>query len=371
MYIDTSKTTINGKTYHRYLFRESYREDGKVKNRTLGKISKCSAAEIAAIKLALKYKDNLSALLHVEDVELHEGLRVGVVYAVKTLAERLGISKALGSSHQGKLALWQIIARLIGQGSRLGAVRMAASYGACDVLELESFTEDDLYENLAWLTENQERIETQLFKHNSAGAGPELLLYDVTSSYLEGMENVLAAFGYNRDGKKGKKQIVIGLLCTADGDPVAVRVFAGNTNDKSTVAEQIRTVAKTFGIEEITMVGDKGMIKTPQAKELTEAGFHYITSLSKPEIRTLLKAEVLQIDFFDSELYEVENTTDGVRYVLRRNPVREAEMAKNRQERVKKSSVPLKRKTATWSVLSNGAKMWLYGFFRKKLASTN
>ena len=131
MYIDTSKTTINGKTYHRYLFRESYREDGKVKNRTLGKISKCSAAEIAAIKLALKYKDNLSALLHVEDVELHEGLRVGVVYAVKTLAERLGISKALGSSRQGKLALWQIMARLIGQGSRLGAVRMAASYGAC------------------------------------------------------------------------------------------------------------------------------------------------------------------------------------------------------------------------------------------------
>jgi transposase len=336
MYIDTSKTTINGKTYHRYLFRESYREDGKVKNRTLGKISKCSEAEVAAIKLALKYKDNLSALLNIEDVELHDGLRVGVVYALKTLAERLGLSKALGRTRQGKLALWQIMARLIGQGSRMGAVRMAASYGACDVLELESFTEDDLYANLAWLMENQERIEKQLFKHNSEGAGPELLLYDVTSSYLEGMENVLAAFGYNRDGKKGKKQIVIGLLCTADGDPVAVRVFAGNTGDKSTVAEQIRTVANTFGIEEITMVGDKGMIKTPQAKDLTDAGFHYITSLSKPEIRTLLKAEVLQMDFFDSELYEVENKTDCIRYVLRKNPVREVEMTKNRQERVNK-----------------------------------
>jgi hypothetical protein len=110
MYIDTSKTTINGKTYQRYLFRESYREDGKVKNRPLGKISKCSEGEIAAIKLALKYKDNLSALLHVEDVELHEGLRVGVVFALKTLAERLCISKALGSTRQGKLALWQIMA---------------------------------------------------------------------------------------------------------------------------------------------------------------------------------------------------------------------------------------------------------------------
>jgi len=168
MYIDTSKTTINGKTYHRYLFRESYREDGKVKNRTLGKISKCSEAEVAAIKLALKYKDNLSALLNIEDVELHDGLRVGVVYTLKTLAERLGISKALGNSRQGKLALWQIIARLIGQGSRLGAVRMAASYGACDVLEVESFTEDDLYANLAWLMDNQERFEAQLFNGSSS-----------------------------------------------------------------------------------------------------------------------------------------------------------------------------------------------------------
>ena len=336
MYIDTGKTTINGKTYCRYLFRESYRENGKVKNRTLGKISKCSEAEVAAIKLALKHKDNLSALLNIEDVELHEGLRVGIVYSLKTLAERIGISKALGNSRHGKLALWQIMARLIGQGSRLGAVRMAASYGACDVLELDAFTEDDLYANLAWLTENQERIEKQLFKYNPATAGPELLLYDVTSSYLEGMENVLAAFGYDRDGKKGKKQIVIGLLCTADGDPVAVRVFAGNTSDKSTVAEQIRCVAKTFGIEEITMVGDKGMIKTPQAKELTDAGFHYITTLSKPEIRTLLKAEVLQMDFFDTDLYEVENTADGIRYVLRKNPVREVEMAQNRQKRIQK-----------------------------------
>ncbi len=97
----------------------------------------------------------MSALLQVEDVELHEGLRVSVVYALKTLAERLGISKALGNSRQGKLALWQIMARLIGQGSCLGTVRMAASYGACDVLELESFNEDDLYANLVWLTDNQ------------------------------------------------------------------------------------------------------------------------------------------------------------------------------------------------------------------------
>ncbi len=253
---------------------------------------------------------------------------------LKTLADRLGISKVLGTTREGKLALWQIMARLIGQGSRMGSVRMAACHGACDILGLESFCEDDLYANLAWLAEHQERIEKQLFKAQKLGVGSELLLYDVTSSYLEGMQNVLAAFGYDRDGKKGKMQIVIGLLCTPDGDPVAVRVFFGNTCDKSTVAEQIRTVAQTFGIQGITLVGDKGMIKTPQAQELTDAGFHYITSLSKPEIRTLLKSEVLQMDFFDTELYEVENPNNGVRYVLRRNPVRQAEMAKNREARV-------------------------------------
>lgn len=336
MYIDTSTTTINGKTYTRCLLRESYRENGKVKNRTLGNISNCSEAEIAAMKLALKHKDNLSALMNIQDVELYDGPRVGVLYALKTVAERIGLIKSLGSSYDAKLALWQIMARLIGQGSRLSAVRMADSYGACDVLNLEPFTEDDLYANLAWITQEQERIEKQLFKNRLSLASPELLLYDVTSSYLEGMENVLAAFGYNRDGKRGKKQIVIGLLCTTDGDPVAVRVFAGNTSDKSTVAEQIRTVAQIFGVESITLIGDKGMIKTPQAKELTEAGFHYITTLSKPEIRTLLQAEVLQMDFFDRDLYEVDNKTDNVRYILRRNSVRESEMARNRQERIKK-----------------------------------
>ena len=334
MYVDSSKTTINGKTYSRHLLRESYREDGKVKNRTIANISKCSPEEIAAIKLALQYKDDLSSMLNIKDVELHDGLRVGVVLALKTLVDRLGISKVLGSSREGKLALWQIMARLIGQGSRLGAVRMAATHGACDALGMESFCEDDLYANLAWLAENQERIERQLFKYKKPVGCPELLLYDVTSSYLEGMENVLAAFGYNRDGKKGKKQIVIGLLCTPDGDPVAVRVFDGNTSDKSTVAEQIRTVAQTFGVQGITLVGDKGMIKTPQAKELTDAGFHYITSLSKPEILTLLKTDVLQMSLFDSELHEVEQATEGVRYVLRKNPVREAEIAKNRRGRV-------------------------------------
>lgn len=334
MYLDSGKTTINGKTYERHLLRESYREDGKVKNRTIASLSHCTFAEIEAIRLALKHKDNLAQLISIKDVALQAGPRIGIVYALNKIAMQLGLVKVLGSDRQGKLALWQALSRLIGQGSRLHAVRLADSHGACDVLGLEPFSEDHLYANLAWLAEHQEKIERELFKLRKKTKPAELLLYDVTSTYLEGMENILAAFGYNRDKKEGKKQLVIGLLCADDGDPVAVRVFAGNTSDKSTVAEQIRTLAKSFGVEEITLVGDKGMIKSPQAQELTDAGFHYITSISKPEIRSLLKSEVLQMDFFDNELYEVEDTAHSVRYVLRRNPVRQQEMSANRQERI-------------------------------------
>ena len=222
MYIDTSKTTINGKTYYRYLFRESYREDGKVKNRTLGKISKCSEEEVAAMKLALKHKKNLSALLNIEDVELHDGPRVGVVFALKALAERLGISKALGSSREGKLALWQVMAQLIGDGSYSETVRMAASYGACDVLELEGVREDDLHANLAWLTKHKKRLETQLFKQNSANAGQELVLENVTKMPQDKPEYAFQTFRQSHpetgpdEAGIGGQELVIMLACNIE-----------------------------------------------------------------------------------------------------------------------------------------------------------
>jgi len=207
MYVDQCKT---GK-YTRYLLRESFREDGKVKHRTIANLSHCCPEEIQAIRLALKHKDDLAALASIaDDITLEQGLSIGAVWTMYGLAKQLGIVDALGNSRQGKLALWQIMARLIDQGSRLSAVRLAASHAACDILGLEVFDEDDLYENLDWLCENQGRIEDRLFKQMYPNKPPMLYLYDVTSSYLEGTENELGAFGYNRDGKKGKRQIVIG-----------------------------------------------------------------------------------------------------------------------------------------------------------------
>ena len=328
MYVDQCKT---GK-YTRYLLRESFREDGKVKHRTIANLSHCCPEEIQAIRLALKHKDDLAALASIaDDITLEQGLSVGAVWTIYGLAKQLGIIDALGNSRQGKLALWQIMARLIDQGSRLSAVRLAASHAACDILGLEVFDEDDLYENLDWLCENQGRIEDRLFKQMYPNKPPMLYLYDVTSSYLEGTENELGAFGYNRDGKKGKRQIVIGLLCNDLGQPLSIEVFKGNTKDTKTFGNQIRKVADRFGGGEVAFVGDRGMIKSQQIEDLKD--FHYITAITKPQIKTLLSEGVIQMSLFDQPLAEVE-TDDDIRYILRRNPIRAEEIRKARQEKL-------------------------------------
>lgn len=233
---------------------------------------------------------------------------------------------------EGKLALWQVIARVIDQGSRLSAVRLAQSHAACDILGLSAFNEDKLYKNLGWLSKNQTRIEKRLFHKLHPDEKPRLYLYDVTSVYLEGECNELAAFGYNRDGKKGKRQIVIGLLCNEDGNPLSIEVFTGNTQDTTTFFSQIRKVADRFGGGDVTFVGDRGMIKSKQIEDLVDCGFHYITAITKPQIETLLVNGVFQLGLFDQELAEVDSD-EGIRYVLRRNPLRTQEVQISRENK--------------------------------------
>ena len=195
MHLDEAKS---GK-YVRHLLRESYRQDGKVKHRTIANLSRCSPDEIQAIRLALRHKHDLTSLVSLrEDVSLQQGTSVGAIWTLYDLARQLGIQAALGSTRQGKLALWQVIARVLDQGSRLSAVRLAAGHCACDILGLESFNEDDLYENLDWLDEHQQDIEDRLFASSKRSGSTGLFLYDVTSSYLEGVQNELAAFGSPR-----------------------------------------------------------------------------------------------------------------------------------------------------------------------------
>lgn len=337
MYLDTCHVRAKDKVYTRVLLRESYREDGKVKHRTIANLSKCSPEEIAAIKLAFQHKHDLESLARTAAAQpaaftLRQGPSVGAVAVLHGLAGELGITAALGDDRQGKLALWQVIARAIDQGSRLSAVRLAGSHACCDLLKLDTFNEDHLYTNLAWLSENQADIESRLFQTTHPAGKPPLFLYDVTSSYLEGEHNAFAAFGYNRDGKRGKRQIVIGLLCDGDGMPLSIEVFPGNTLDPKTVTSQIRKAATRFGGGEVTFVGDRGMIKSPQIDELSQQGFHYITAITKPQIESLLKTGVFQMELFDQPMAEV--CEPEARYVLRRNPCRAEEIQANRQSKL-------------------------------------
>src|SRR5205823_67543 len=178
---------------------------------------------------------------------------------------------------------------------------------------LETFHEDDLYQALDWLEAHQPAIEEVLFTHRytTAGQAPTLYLYDVTSSYLAGKQNELSEYRYNRDGKKGKKQIVVGLLTDEEGWPITVKVFRGNTQDPATFKNQINKLVQRFGVERVTFVGDRGMIKSAQIEALGEAGLHYITALTKPQIESLIKADVFQWSLFDETLAEVE--AEGVR----------------------------------------------------------
>ena len=150
---------------------------------------------------------------------------------------------------------------------------------------------------------------------------------------MEGTHNALAAFGYNRDGQKGNMQMVIGLLCDEDGQPVSIEVFPGNTQEPQTFAAQITKVKVRLGVTEITFVGDWGMIKGQQVEDLATQGFHYITAITKPQIDKLLRTGVLHMDLFDQEVAEVL-ADEGIRYVLRRNPVRAQEMRDTRQAKL-------------------------------------
>lgn len=336
MFISKSKfKTKSGKLYQSILLRESYRENGQVKKRTIANLSRCSEQEIKAIELALTHKHDLSELGSLSaSVSVKEGLSIGGVWAIASVAKELGIVATLGDSQNGKLALWQVFSRVLEQGSRLSAVRLGTTYAMASVLSLkQGFNEDALYENLAWLAKNQTKIEDKLFIKNKRN--PTLFLYDVTSSYLEGTENALADWGYNRDGKKGKKQIVIGLLADKEGHPIATEVFKGNTNDTATFHSQIEKAKCRFGCKQVTFVGDRGMIKSGQIKDLEKHGFHYITSLTKKQIETLIKKNIIQYDLFDDSICEA--LEGSIRYIFRRNPVRAQEIRDNRES--KKSSI--------------------------------
>ena len=328
MYIQYIKSKYKDKVYTSILLAESYREGGKMKRRIIANLTYWPKDLVENLQKLLRG----GKVINVEELPLKQGKSFGALYVLHQLSQRLGIDQALGKGREGSLALLQIYARLITQGSSLYIANEWAKNEAIEeILRLSNFNEDTLYENLEWLADHQLEIEKELFKKIKKKA-KTVYLYDVTSSYFEGTKNELAAYGYNRDKKKGKKQIVIGLLCNEDGEPVSVEVFEGNTSDIKTVRDQLDKLRNDFGVELVTFVGDKGMLKKEQLKDITELQWHYITSITKEQIRTLLKQRIIQMEFFEDELMEV--MVEGQRYILRRNAIRANEIQRNREGKI-------------------------------------
>jgi hypothetical protein len=354
------------------LLRQSYREGAKVKTRTLANLTHWPAERIEALRRTLKGEfDGV-----IPEGEPISGPIFGVLFVLKALADRLGLTKALGPSRVARLALFLVLARVAHQGSRLSAVRWAQNHTVAEVLGVGRFDEDDLYGALDWLAEHQEAIEQTLYRGyvKRNGAPPVLVLYDVTSSYLEGEQNELADWGHNRDGKRGKKQVVIGLLTAADGEPLAVKVFRGNTSDPTTIGDAIEALKERFGIEEVVFVGDRGMVKSKGKKALRGGGggFRYITALTDPQVRKLLREKVLEPELFDPVVQEVEHA--GKRLVVRRNEAVRRKETHRREDKLGKLAQKIAERNAFVAGSKRakpeaGLRTWTQWVKRHKLSS--
>ncbi|BCU13342.1 transposase [Microcystis aeruginosa] len=320
------------------LLRESYREGEQVKKRTLANLSKLPDDIIDNLKLALKG----ATLSMTEGIPNHfeviRSLPHGHVMAILETIKKLGLDKIISekSSRIRNLVVAMIVARIINPKSKLATARgfnsETCSQSLGQLLDLEKADEDELYNALDWLLEKQDKIEKHLaIKHLESGT---LVLYDVTSTYLEGNGCELGKYGDNRDKKKGKTQIVFGLLCSAKGCPIAVEVFEGNTSDGATLSGQIEKVRKGWGIENVVWVSDRGILTNSKIKELVKPieGLDYITGLTKPQIRKLAEVEVIQLGLFDQvNLVEFESEDyPDERLIACRNPFI---AEKNKQQR--------------------------------------
>jgi len=322
------------------LLRESYRDGDKFKKRTLANLSDWPAPKIEALRRVLR--DEAVVPTDQQALTLLRSLPHGHVAAALGTLRKLGLDRILSQGgrqprREVALCMAMIVARLIDPASKLATARglddETATCSLGQVLGLAAVDEQELYEALDWLVGQQERIERTLARRHLAHG--TLVLYDVTSSYFEGRTCPLAKRGYNRDGKRGKLQIVFGLMCTAEGCPVAVEVFEGNVGDPSTLASQIDKLKQRFGLEHVVLIGDRGMITEARISATVKpAGVNFITALRAPAIHSLAEAGALQLSLFDErDLAEISSPDyPGERLIVCRNPLLAEERTRKRNE---------------------------------------
>ena len=319
------------------LLRESYREGGKVKKRTLLNLSDWPQDRIAGFRMLLKGGTVIPS--DQQAIAIIRSLPHGHVAAALGTARKIGLDRLLGpdGNRCRDLVLALVVSRLLDPGSKLAAARAlspdTASSSLGEQLGLGMVDEDELYTALDWLAVRQPAIEAALAKYHLVGG--TLVLYDVSSSYLEGRCCPLAQFGYNRDRKRGKLQIVYGLLCAANGCPIAIEVFEGSTADPTTLTSQVAKLKERFGLDHVVLVGDRGMITQARITEdLSNAGVDWITALRAPAIKALRDAGALQMSLFDERDMASVTSPDfpGERLIVCRNRALATERARKRED---------------------------------------
>jgi len=330
VHVATTRRHYKGRVYETHLLRRTYREGGKVKTETVGNISHLPPELIDLVRRGLRGERFLSA----DGLELRRSTPHGHVVAVLGQLRALGLEALLDPrrSRQRDLVVAMIVARLLVPDSKLATTRrwthstLAASLGVSDA------TEDELYGAMDWLLARQARIEARLAARHLEPGG--LVLYDLSSSYVEGRHCPLAKLGYSRDGKRGTLQIEYGLITDPEGRPVAVEVVPGNTGDPATVPAAVEKLRVRFGLTDVVLVGDRGMLTSAQIETLRASGLDWISALRSPAIRGLVEGGTLQLGLFDErDLAEITSPDfPGERLVVCRNPLLRAERARKRED---------------------------------------
>src|SRR5579859_5059979 len=320
-----------GKVYTSYLLRRSYREGGKVRHENLGNLSHLPIEVIEAIRKMLAGR----VLVDLEEgCEVERSLPHGHVAAVLGVLRGLDLERLLSRERcrERDLAVAMICQLVIAPCSKLSMTRRFCQTTLADELGLGEVSEPELLAAMDWLGSRQDRIEKALARRHLAEGG--FVLYDLSSSYVEGRCCPLAALGHNRDGKSGKQQINWGLVCSPQGRPVSVTVHPGNTADPSTVPGVLDAIREKFGIERVILVGDRAMITDAHATTLKQLGAGFVSALKSAQIRKLLNTGDLQLSLFDERnLAEISSEAfPGERLIVCRNPHLAAERARKRAD---------------------------------------
>ena len=334
VHIATTRRHYKGNEYTTTLLRRSYREGGKVKNETLGNLSHLPAEVIDGLRAMLAGRRLVDLD---QDFEILRSLPHGHVAAVLGVLRDLGLERLIARERcrERDLVVAMICQRLLDPCSKLSTTRLVHQTTLALELELGDVGdvgEAELLAAMDWLYARQERIEAALARRHLQGEG--YVLYDLSSSYVEGRCCELAEIGYSRDGKPGKAQISYGLCCAPEGQPVSIEVHAGNTGDPTTLSPAVERLKDRFGIEHLVFVGDRGMITEARIKVLKEQGVGFITALRAPQIQALTLAPDFQLSLFDERgLCEVSSPQfAGERLIICRNPAVAAERARKREE---------------------------------------